>query len=254
MGRFVFEGKHMSVKPALTLDIDWAPDFVIDFCANLLVKAEVRATWFVTHDSPAVQRLRSHPKLFEIGIHPNFLPGTTHGDSESEILAHCMGLAPEAKVVRTHGLFQTSNLLERIIDETPVQVDVSLFLPHAQGLAPVEYHWEGGKRLIRLPYVWEDDFEMVRPDSNWDLGAMIDRGNGLMIFDFHPIHVYLNSLDLGPYRALRALGRIADLSKNQVDAAVRSGLGARYALQSAIERMQGENIHSLQEISIKERD
>lgn len=243
----------MSVKPAITLDIDWAPDFVIDFCANLLAKAGVRATWFVTHDSPAVRRLRDHAQLFEIGIHPNFLPGTSHGSNQSQILANCMEFAPEAKVIRTHGLFQTSNLLEQIVDETPIEVDVSLFLPHAQGLAPVEYHWEGGKRLTRLPYVWEDDFEMVRPGSVWDLGLMIDRGNGLMIFDFHPIHVYLNSLNLGPYRALRTLGRIADLAKSQVDAAVRPGLGARYALQSAIERMQGEDVQSLSEIAIQER-
>ena len=57
----------------LTLDMDWAPDCAIDFVSEELVSREVRATWFVTHASPAVHRLREHPELFELGIHPNNL-------------------------------------------------------------------------------------------------------------------------------------------------------------------------------------
>lgn len=239
----------MSAQAVITLDIDWAPDYAIDFAARLLIEAQVRATWFVTHDSPAVSRLQQHPHLFELGIHPNFLPGTTHGDTESEILSHCMKFVPQARVVRTHGLVQTSNLLEKIIDETSVTVDVSLFLPHAAALEPVVYYWENGKRLVRLPYMWEDDFEMVRPDGIWDLGQMIDRGRGLMIMDFHPIHVFLNSVTLSTYRTVRALGRLADLSEEVVRKHVATGRGARYAFCSAIERMQRGDTVFLQSFS-----
>ena len=62
---------------ALTFDIDWAPDWAIDLTAGILREREVRATWFVTHESPAVDRLREDSELFELGIHPNFLPGST---------------------------------------------------------------------------------------------------------------------------------------------------------------------------------
>lgn len=241
----------MSAQAIITLDIDWAPDYAIDFAASLLIEAQVRATWFVTHDSPAVRRLRQHPHLFELGIHPNFLPGTTHGKTESEILSHCMEFAPQARVVRTHGLVQTSNLLEKIIDETPISVDVSLFLPHAAALEPVVYYWENGKRLVRLPYMWEDDFEMVRPDGIWDLARMIDRGTGLMIMDFHPIHVFLNSLTLATYRSVRAQGRLADLSEEFVRRHIAIELGAGYAFRSAIERMQGRDMVFLQSFSDK---
>lgn len=241
----------MNTQPVITLDIDWAPDYAIDFAASLLIEAQVRATWFVTHDSPAVERLRQHPHLFELGIHPNFLPGTTHGNTESEILSHCMGFVPQARVVRTHGLVQTSNLLEKIIDETAVSVDVSLFLPHATMLEPVVYYWENSKRLVRLPYMWEDDFEMVRPDSVWDLGRMIDRGTGLMIMDFHPIHVFLNSVTLTTYRSVRAKGRLADLSEETVRRHIETGRGAGYAFRSAIERMQRGDTVFLQSFSYK---
>lgn len=239
----------MSAQAVITFDIDWAPDYAIDFAASLLIETQVRATWFVTHDSPAVRRLSQHPHLFELGIHPNFLPGTTHGKTESEILSHCMEFAPHARVVRTHGLVQTSNLLEKIIDETAISVDVSLFLPHAAALEPVVYYWENGKRLVRLPYMWEDDFEMVRPHGIWDLGRMIDRGTGLMIMDFHPIHVFLNSLTLATYRSVRAQGRLADLSEEFVRGHISTGRGAGYAFRSAIERMQGREMVFLQSFS-----
>ena len=239
----------MSCQPVITLDIDWAPDYAIDFAANLLIEAQVRATWFVTHNSPAVNRLRQHPNLFELGIHPNFLPGTTHGKTESEILSHCMSLVPEARTVRTHGLAQTSNLLEKIIDETQVSVDVSLFLPHAAGLEPVIYYWENAKKLVRLPYMWEDDFEIVRPDSVWDLGAMVDCGTGLMIMDFHPVHVFLNSLTLTTYRTLREMGRLENLPEEVVRKHINSGYGVGYAFRSAIERMQRSETVFLQSFS-----
>ena len=236
----------MSTYPVITLDIDWAPDYAIDFAAGILIEAQVKATWFVTHNSPAIARLRKYPHLFELGIHPNFLSGTTHGVTESEILSHCMDLAPEARVVRTHGLFQSSNLLEKIIEETPISVDVSLFLPHAAALMPVVYYWPSGKQLVRLPYVWEDDFEMARPDGIWDLGSMIERSSGLVIMDFHPIHVFLNSKTLETYRSVRSMGHLADLSEDFVHSYVEKGHGARYAFLTAIEKMKHKTTVFLQ--------
>ena len=93
--------------------------------------------------------------------------------------------------------------------------------------------------MVRLPYMWEDDFEMVRPDGLWDLGEMIDRGTGLMIMDFHPIHVYLNSMTLATYRSAQAMGRLVDLPEEVVRKFIeKTGRGAGYAFRSAIERMQ----------------
>ena len=47
---------------ALTFDVDWAPDFAIDFVARKLVRDHVRATWFVTHDSPGIRRFVHSPR------------------------------------------------------------------------------------------------------------------------------------------------------------------------------------------------
>jgi hypothetical protein len=137
-------------RVAITLDVDWAPDFAIDHAARLLVAHEVAATWFITHASAAVERLREHPELFELGIHPNFAAGSTHGRTPEAVLDHVLALVPEARAMRTHGLVQSSALLALVRAHTRIAVDASLFLPHADGLAPVEYPLETGT-LRRVP-------------------------------------------------------------------------------------------------------
>jgi hypothetical protein len=187
---------------AITLDIDWAPDFVIDFVAEKLLAQKVRATWFVTHQSPAVGRLRRYPELFELGIHPNFLPGSTHGDQPEVILRHCLELVPEATSIRTHSLVQSTPLLSLIASQTPIKTDVSLYLPHTPNLRPVEFSWKG-KTLLRIPFFWEDDLEMERDQPLWRLTPILGLGPGLKIFNFHPIHIYLNSADDLAYQRLK---------------------------------------------------
>ena len=54
----------------ITFDVDWAPDCAIDFVVDALCKFNVKSTWFITHMSPAIERLMTMPTLFEIGIHP----------------------------------------------------------------------------------------------------------------------------------------------------------------------------------------
>lgn len=130
----------------LTLDIDWAPDCTIEWIARTLVARQVRAPRFVTHLSPAVERLRDHPDLFQLGIHPNFLAGSSHGDTTDAVLGHCMGLVPEALTMRSHALVQSPPILGRVMSQTPVVTDLSLYLPYTAHLRPVEYR-VGGRAL-----------------------------------------------------------------------------------------------------------
>ena len=66
--------KQLHRVAALTFDIDWAPDWMIEEVASILIEHNVKTTWFVTHASPAIDKLRQMPELFELGIHPNRLP------------------------------------------------------------------------------------------------------------------------------------------------------------------------------------
>jgi hypothetical protein len=189
-------------ETAVTIDVDWAPDVVIDHTARLLLEREVRATWFVTHASPAIDRLRQRPDLFELGIHPNFRAGSTHGADEAGVLEHCLSLVPDAITMRSHSLLCSTPLLALVLETTPIRVDSSLLLMHATGLSPFTFTWNR-QTLVRVPLVWEDDLVMEEEPSSWSLDTAWLDEPGLKVFDFHPIHVYLNSSEMGPYRSLR---------------------------------------------------
>jgi hypothetical protein len=226
-------------RSAITLDTDWAPDAAITDCARLLVDAKVRATWFVTHESAAIRALREHPDLFEIGIHPNFLPGSSDGATPSEVLASCMRLVPDATSMRTHALVQSTALLENVLLQTPIRCDASLLLSYAAHVEPVEYQWKG-TTLLRIPYVWEDDIEMLRDRPQWTTTAAL-AGAGLRVFGFHPIHVALNSPDFVLYERLKAkVTPLRRAASEEMRLFVNPGEGARTAFVDLIKRLSGD--------------
>src|SRR2546422_593197 len=100
--------------------------------ADQLVSSEVRATWFVTHDSPILADLRRE-RLFEVGIHPNFMPESTQGRSQGEVISRLKAMMPEAKTLRTHSLFQSEPLLAELCEAHGFEIDCSVFqqgVPH----------------------------------------------------------------------------------------------------------------------------
>lgn len=191
----------------VTLDTDWAPDFMLDAVAERLIKRQVKATWFLTHDSPAVRRLLENQELFEFGLHPNFLPGSSQGNSDREVFANLRSLLPQSRIMRTHGLVQSAPLLRMAASEFDIEIDVSLFLPGQEHLRPHYFHLDHDKRpLLRIPYFWEDDVEAFSPECSWDFSEAKYHVPGLKVFDFHPVHLYLNSDSMTMYDKLKQLG------------------------------------------------
>jgi hypothetical protein len=221
----------------ITLDIDWAPDFIVDEVASVLVDANVKATWFVTHASPAIDRLKSRPNLFELGIHPNFLPESTHGNTMEEVLRACMEMQPHATSMRAHSLVQSTEVLASVLEVTPIWVDVSLFLPHAKYATPVEYWWQG-KRLLRIPFVWEDDVEGMRPQPLWSPTPFVHCAGPLSVMNFHPIHLHLNDSSMTSYRILKE--RKADIKRISCEDTVdliQDGEGPRKMFDMVVEHV-----------------
>lgn len=226
----MLQGAHV------TLDIDWAPDVAIDFAAEILVRHGVRATWFVTHASPAVTRLRGQADQFELGIHPNFLAHSSHGQTPDEILAHCLELVPDATSARMHGLVQSTQLLDRLFTTTSVHTDASLFLPRTPHLQPLTYDW---RRIpyTRIPYFWEDDIEMERAQPDWHAAPLLALP-GLKVFNFHPIHVFLNSADMAPYFALKqSAPRLAEVDPEIAATYALAGIGTRSVFEAVVRHL-----------------
>ena len=41
----------------ITFDIDWAPDFTINYCLQILKKKNIKATFFATHRTDLLKNL-----------------------------------------------------------------------------------------------------------------------------------------------------------------------------------------------------
>ena len=224
----------------ITFDVDWAPDFVIRRVANILIEKGIKATWFITHDSPAIQMLFEHSDLFEIGIHPNFMPETTQGESYHEIIEYLMKIAPHAKSVRTHGLLQSSGIMKMMAVDFGLEIDVSIYLREVPHIIPFEAYYDD-KILLRIPYFWTEDGEMYKPESSFLLS---DKGMslpGLKIFAFHPIHIYLNSRGMNNYNSLKRRCDIRTCTEKEVEPYINEGLGTRSLLQELIQYIRRFN-------------
>jgi ubiquinone/menaquinone biosynthesis C-methylase UbiE len=235
--------------PVLTFDVDWAPDYMIDFTADILRAANVRSTWFVTHESPALGRLRRHPELFELGIHPNFLPGSSHGDNPRRVLESCLAIVPEAQSFRTHSLVQSTPLLCEVMQSTELTIEASLFLPGQTAAQPFRFEWDG-HALLRVPFHWEDDHEMASAAPRWEAGSGKRSGE---IFNFHPIHVFLNSRDMSAYAGLKArFGHVTEIDRQSAEAAVQPGAGTQTLFIELVEKIRGTG-DSARMVDLRER-
>lgn len=186
----------------LTFDTDWASDAVVADTVELLDSRGVAATMFVTHVSPGLQALVAHERI-ELGIHPNFNPllQAEAGQDAASILAALHDAYPSAVAVRSHSLFQSSGL-QGLFCSRNLKFDLNTFIPSWSGIECKPYREVNN--IARLPYFWEDDVYVdalqkgIVPDWNVD-GLLATRG--LKVFDFHPIHVFLNSENMDRYRA-----------------------------------------------------
>ncbi|WP_305982455.1 polysaccharide deacetylase WbmS family protein [Roseivirga thermotolerans] len=198
-------------KALLTFDWDWAPDVLVEPIIDRLIEYRIPSIWFVTHSTPLLDKLRTYEELFELGIHPNFFKGSSQGNTEDEVVEYLLKIVPEARSVRTHGLYQSSNLILKLGSQYGLKFDFSLFLPGCV-IQPHEFFF-GEQRITRIPYNWEDDVAMFYPSglqNSYEHISKIEK----VIFDFHPIHVALNSTSLQSYDTLRKVNpNLSDWTK-----------------------------------------
>ena len=181
----------------ITLDTDWAPDFILEHVSEILTKRKIKATWFITNDSPFLEKLKQN-SLFELGIHPNFDINSSQGKNPDEILKNLKNILPDAKSVRTHALLQSTHLLLKF-HKYGIENDLSLFLSKTPNIVP---HFSKYFNLHRFPCFWEDDFYM-KDNESWSLQEPFFHKPGLQIFNFHPFHIYLNSNKMELYNSVK---------------------------------------------------
>jgi hypothetical protein len=185
----------------LTFDIDWAHDFILADTIDLVERADVAVTWFITHDTPLLERLSANPK-FELGIHPNFNPlfegNVQNGGCAEEVVDRLLEIVPDSKSIRSHSLAQSSMLLN-LFESKGLTHESNSLIPEQVGIELKPWFaWNG---MIKVPHFWEDDLVLMSEKNNpiQDIRSK----PGLKVFDFHPIHVFLNSECMERYEGTR---------------------------------------------------
>jgi hypothetical protein len=184
---------------AITFDVDWAESGIISETLEIVKEAKIKSTWFITHYSPAVVELMDN-KLIEVGLHPNFLQGSTQGQTPVGVMNYLTKICPKARSVRTHAMVYSSSIA-RMFPLYNLTIDSSICLFGAKQVEPFVIRFPEGKKLIKMPYVWSDDGEMIN-SPEWKLPSLDEEG--LKILCFHPIHIALNTCSWEQYLAFKA--------------------------------------------------
>ena len=181
----------------LTLDLDWAPWYCVEYVLETLIDSSVCPTWFVTTGYSAAQL--SDLSAYELGIHPNFQPvlGLGPGEVRSapEAFSDCLELVPEAKVWRSHGLICGTNL---------TGVAVALGLTHESNLYVGEQvairPYKDFSGTVQVPITIEDDVLLRECRTGLMPNFVPDLSRDYQCLNFHPIHIFFNSPSFDWYR------------------------------------------------------
>lgn len=190
---------------AITLDVDWAPEAAIAAAAAALERGGVKATFFATHASEVLHGLDR--ELFEVGLHPNF---NDVGVEVERPLADLKDLYPEARGARSHSLFVSSHILG-LYRRHGLRYEANVFLDGHPHLRPVMRFAD----LVSIPFNWSDDKHLERSRPFRIDAVGLDRP-GLKVFNFHPIHVFMNTSSDAHYAEYRAHYQDADALRGRI--------------------------------------
>lgn len=160
---------------AITSDLDWAPNQVLDFMLDPIGKLGIKATIFCTH--------RIHVGgNYELGLHPNYTKNL-----ERETLVDLMRLVPGCKGIRSHGLFIHS-ILFQLYHELGIEYDSSYLIP--MHIVEPFNHLLG---IVEIPMFFADDAYFCGCSPSFNVSDLCLGKAGLKVFNFHPIHVFINT-------------------------------------------------------------
>ncbi|WP_022663059.1 polysaccharide deacetylase WbmS family protein [Paucidesulfovibrio longus] len=170
----------------LTLDSDWAHPEVADHALGLVRNAGVPCTYFATAD----QEVRAEADC-EVALHPNF----ADRDPDAE-LEELRARFPEAVGLRPHRLDMPPARCAEAVRRAGLRWVSSRHDPDARGFA----RWNG--ELPDAAIHWGDNLLFLRGERP-DLDGFDPDAPGLLVYNFHPVHIYLNTASAGQYERAR---------------------------------------------------
>ena len=221
---------HSELKFAITSDLEWAPTEIVNELLEIFDRYSIRATFFCTHKAS----FRKH----ELALHPYFQVSK----DEMETLQNLHNMFPKAKGVRAHTLYLHSRLF-KIYKKLGIQYDNNYLLPNQQ-ITPFLIN-EG---ILEIPMFFEDDYYLMFHANDFSVKDLNLNMSGLKVFNFHPIHIYLNTESMSRYeKAKKFYSQPSNLNRY-----VNKGKGIKTLLINLLDYLEKKEIKTSTLIEIND--
>jgi len=172
---------------SITIDVDWAHDEILEKCVSILDEYKISATFFCTHKHN-VHIGNNH----ELAIHPSY----NCGESHEKTIKKLMEIYPQAKGVRSHCLYTYSKLYP-IYEKYGLEYESNYLMYKLKGMKPFKMI----NNILQIPIFFVDDTHIVMSkNANFKIEQFNLEEEGLKVFVFHPIHIFLNTRKLKVYQ------------------------------------------------------
>ncbi len=188
-------------RACLTFDVDWACDEVLEYFLDLIKEYAVAATINITHNTKLLKRINDD-SLLEMGIHPNFnrlLNGEMPSENCGLIVDELLNIVPDAVCVRSHSLVKSTQLTS-LFSQKGLKYESNLYIPPQDGMSVAPFFFEG---MWQLPILYEDDLYLHSREKRTADYFFDEKYASPRVFNFHPIHLFLNTEEMSRYNAAK---------------------------------------------------
>ena len=177
------------MKFILTSDVDFVSDDILEFAYRSINKLPL--TIFLTGKSDYLKTMAKSNKRWELEVHPNFCNGSTHGKAFCEVVRTIEKFSGEKIGYRCHRYYSSND-----VDEYFSSIGYKYSSNICTDLVEMQ-PFKKRNGTIEIPIFFEDGgylkYHGVPLIDNFINN--LNNKNGVYVFNFHPIHLALNSSD-----------------------------------------------------------
>lgn len=193
----------------ITSDLDWASEYAARKAFEYFDENEVKVTAFVTNPNSAVDEYAEKGKI-KLGIHPNFMPGSSQGSNYDEVIDYCFKLVPNADCFRAHRYYDVNDTMDKLTKRG------ILYESNVCTLMDIVSPFLHRSKTISFPIFWEDGaFLYYAEDFDFSLMKKQLLSPGLKVINIHPMHLMLNTPYFSYTREIK--DRLTRTEWNQMD-------------------------------------
>jgi len=232
---------RMNMTFIITTDVDFVSDDLLRIAYEPL--KHIPITIFMTGPSDYLKNTAKRNPLWEIEPHPNFCEASTHGSCINEVLSTISTFPCENIGFRCHRYYSSNDVEERFFElgfgyASNICTDLECIKPFFDRCG-----------LLQIPIFFEDGgyLKAHGVPSVCDILPHINE-KGVYVFNFHPIHLALNSCSFDKIHKIKRSmppSSYSSLSQKDIDALKNNGYGVFDFLSELLSYAKENNIQFL---------